>query len=530
MNRISKFAAEKSRIALILAGAIALAAALAAAKAAHGWREAGRLSLLETAVARGGIEIMAQTLDGGIMGALTLLGLADKDIKRDVLRDGLPNEAPVVEKLEILGHAVGAQGVFVVGEDGLVRSSWDSSGKPSTGVDVRFRPYFRTALQGKENVYAAVSLARGDRALYFSAPVLAGNARGGAAQGALVARTELLAVDELLKERSDIALLLSPQGVVFAGSRPDWIGFLANQPTPERMRAIRELKQFGNMFESREPSVLPMDIDDGIHRFEGRRFAVASAKVQWNDPSGDWQLVMMEDLSRTVAWGNSIWVGGAAGWGVLLVLLLALNILRNQHARGIAAVRLEAYAKAQEASAEQKSRLAKAGIRFQQAATLGDLARAFLSESHDQLDALQGVIYVLEPGSDGVLSLAASYACISDLPPSLSLGQGILGECAIERRLRVIDTPEGGAWEIRSGLGNKRPEALVLVPVMLQETLLGVVELAFFHPPGERRLDLLKELTALFALNLEIQRRNRRTPDAGEAAVVHKEKNLECST
>lgn len=528
MNRISEFVVEKSLVSRIVAGVIALTVALTVGKAAHGWREAERLSLLETAAKRSGIEMMAQTLDGGIMGALVLLGLADKDIKRDVRREGLPNEPAIAEKLQILGRAVGAQGVFVVGEDGVVHSSWDSTGKPSTGVDVHFRPYFKMAIQGKESVYAAVSLARGDRALYFSAPVLLGDMRGGEAQGAVVARTELGAVDALLKEHSDIALLLSPQGVVFASSRPDWVGFLAGQATPQRLKAIRELKQFGNMFESREPSVLPVAINDGIRPFEGNRFAVASARVQWNDPSGDWQLVLMEDLSSSVAWANSAWIGGAAGLAALLVLLLVLNILRNQHARSIAAIRLEAYAKAQAASAEQKSRLAAAGIRFQQASTVAELARSFLSEAHDQLDALQGVIYVLEPGSEDILRQAASYACVSDLPPVLALGQGMLGECALERKLRVIEAPEGAGWEIRSGLGCRQPGALVLVPVILQEVLLGVLELAFFHPPGKQQLDLLKELANLFALNLEIQRRYHLTPDAGLSA-VHKENIMEWS-
>ena len=519
MSGLSEFAVERPRISKVLAGVIAIAVALAAGKTASHLRDAERLSQLETVVKRRGIEMMAQTLDGGIMGAVILLGLADKDIKRDVHQEGPPNEPVVAEKLEILGRAVGAQGVFVVGEDGVVRSSWDSTGRSSTGVDVRFRPYFKMAIQGRESVYAAVSLARGDRALYFSAPVQPGNVRGGQASGALVAWTTLNAVDGLLKDPADIALLLSPQGVVFASSRPDWVGYLVGRAQPERLKAIRELKQFGNMFEGREPSVLPVNIDGGIHESGGHRFAVASAPVQWNDPSGDWQLVLMEDLSGRANWATSIWIGAATGLGLLLVLMLTLDILRKQHAQRIAAARLEAYAKAQEANAEQKSRLAAAGVRFQHATTLADLAGAFLSEGHSQLGALQGVVYAFKPGIEDVLYRIASYACASDLPPSLALGQGLLGECAVARSLRVIDAPEGGAWEIRSGLGSGRPGALVLVPVMLQGVLLGVVELAFLDRPSESRLDLLKALTDLFAINMEIQRRNLRAPDAGEAAV-----------
>ena len=68
---------------------------------------------------------------------------------------------------------------------------------------------------------------------------------------------------------------------------------------------------------------------------------------------------------------------------------------------------------------------------------------------------MQGVVYVLAAprDGDGILQRAASYACLSSLPATLSSGQGMLGQCAIERRLRVIELPDDSLWEIRSGLG-----------------------------------------------------------------------------
>ena len=137
---------------------------------------------------------------------------------------------------ESVGRSYDAQGVFLVPRDGVITLSWDSAGKPSTGLNVKFRPYYQMALKGKNNVYAAVSLARGDRALYFSAPVFLGTTNGSESVGAVVARTGLQKVDELLRGKADIALLLSPQGVVFASSRKEWIGHLSGTPTPERLQ------------------------------------------------------------------------------------------------------------------------------------------------------------------------------------------------------------------------------------------------------------------------------------------------------
>ncbi|CAA7627444.1 hypothetical protein MTBSS4_850002 [Magnetospirillum sp. SS-4] len=68
---------------------------------------------------------------------------------------GSPNAPGILSKLEGVARAYDAQGLFVVGQDGIIRSSWDSSGKPSTGLNVKFRPYYQMAMQRRENVYAA---------------------------------------------------------------------------------------------------------------------------------------------------------------------------------------------------------------------------------------------------------------------------------------------------------------------------------------------------------------------------------------
>jgi len=510
MKRITDFVVEKPGVAWSLAWGMVLAVALGGMGAVREVREREQLSALHTAAERGGLEIMAQTLDGGIMGALNLLGLVDSAVKADALGEGGANAGPVIQTLESLGRAVGAQGIFIVGKEGVVRSSWDNSGKPSTGLNVAFRPYYRTALRGQENVYAAVSLARGDRALYFSAPVHATNSKGGAVIGAAVARTDLAVVDALLRQRSATALLLSPQGVVFASNRPEWVGALAGEPSAERLRAIRDLKQFGNLFQDRAPERLPVAVSPGLHDEGGARHAVAAVAVPWKDPSGDWQLVLLEDLSQTVHWEALLPVGLGMGATVLLVLTLALKMLQGRYNQRQAADRLAAYTQAQAAGAEQKARLGAAGLKFQQTDSAEDLAATFFSEAHGLLGILQGVAYEM-PEDGAELSCLASFACVVPPAPRLALGEGLLGQCAVERRLQVIPSPEGKIWEMHSGLGSTGPGSIVLAPVLLREQLLGVIELAFLGVPDTAAQACVAELVDLFALNLEILKRNQHT-------------------
>jgi two-component system sensor histidine kinase/response regulator len=294
----------------------------------HEWRARQRLALLKTEVQRSALELMAVTLNGDLMGAVSLLGMIDPRIKRDA-GAGVASAA-ALPVLTQVGRAFGADGVFVVGGDGKISASWDNSGKASTGVDTNFRPYFRMAMRGKNNVYAAVSMARGDRSLYFAAPVFSGEERAPAGIGAIVARTGLERVDTLLASKFDNALLLSPQGVVFAANQPEWIGQIAGQASPERIAAIRALRQFGARFDQQSPRQLPLPVAPGMRRFGGARHAVAVAAVDWNDPSGDWTLVAIDDLADSVARRDGVARAAIGGLLTLLLARMALQILRGR--------------------------------------------------------------------------------------------------------------------------------------------------------------------------------------------------------
>lgn len=511
MKRIAAFVVEHARMAWSLAVLAAVGAGLLAGQLAGQVKESERLSVLTTEAERRGIEIMSQTLNGNMMGAVTLLGLIDENIKREARGEIKPNGPQMAAMLESVGRSLDADGVFIVDANGIAQSSWDNSGRPSTGLNLKFRPYFQMAQQGLNNVYAAVSIARGDRSLYFAAPIYADSGNGSDSIGAVVARTGLVKLDNLLKGKADIAVLLSPQGVVFASSRPEWIGHLDGAPTPERLKAIRELKQFGNMFEGKTPALLPVATTNGLQTLDGRRHAVASANVQWNDPFGDWRLVLLEDLTRTVSPARLAWAGIATGGGTLLIGLLLLGMLRSHHAQAEATRQIEAFARAQEASATRKTRLAGISLRLQQTHSVAELGQVFLAEAHALLGALQGSVYFIADDAARTMRLAASYGCATAPAAELATGEGLLGQCAIERRGRVVATPADDCWTIRSGLGDARPAALMLAPLLLNENLLGAVEIATLVAPDDDARAQFDEIVGFLALNIEILRRKLAT-------------------
>jgi len=516
MLRIMELVARYSRWAAAAVLLAALAAAALAVARTRTLAEHEQQQLLEVALQRHTVSAMSLTLDGNLMGAISLLGLISPGIKQESTGHAPPNQQQVSDLLGSVARAHAAQAVFVVDRDGTVSSSWDDSGKPSTGLRVPFRPYFQMAMRGSDNVYAAVSLSRGERTLYFSAPVYGGLTRAGAPIGAVVARTGMDKVNRLLSAVDGTALLLSPQGVVFASNRKDWLDRLAGPVTTQRVAAIRELRQFGETFEGKAPQSLPFAVGNGVRLVDGRRHALATAPLNWNDPAGQWQLVLLQDLGDAVAPARLLRNAVLAASATLLLGMLLLRLVRVRLAQREATCQLEQIAREQAQLAERKMELAQAALRMQQADGAAAAVTVFLDECHRLFGALQGAVYVAD-GSDGPLRLAGSYAA-GPLPAVIQLGEGLLGQCARERRQRLLDSA-AAPWTIQSGLGQSAPAAVLLTPVLLQARLLGVAELALPHAMAPQVPEQCAALAELLAINLGMRRRNG-APSEEQACVV----------
>jgi C4-dicarboxylate-specific signal transduction histidine kinase len=505
MNRLLKFFVEHIWQAWALALLIAVLGGLLAGGLVRSSREHERLSRMQLEAERRSIEIMSQTMNGNQMGAIGLLGVIDEQVKLEARNQLVPNSGTMAQLMEHIARLHDADGTFIVGQDGIIKSSW-GVGKPLTGVDVKFRPYTQMALKGKQNVYAAIGTTTGRRNLYFATPMYAGNRADTAVIGAVVMRSGVTRLDKMVTGSADHVLLLSPQGIVFSASNATWIGRAAGILAPERISEVRKLRQFGTMFDVKDPVPLSFSVKPGIKVMDNRRIAVVNTPVQWNDPFGDWTLVTMEDLSRSVPLAGALWTGLTTMLLLLLIELLLIQMLRSNHTKTITTLQLERYAKAQESSAAQKTRISAAIVRMQRSQTVAELAQTFLAEVHTIFGALQGVVYLYD-SKDNRLRLIGSYACSESPPDELKPGEGLLGEVALEQQIRMVETVPNAFMMIRSGLGATVPASVVMIPALLNGLLLGVVELALLQVPESGELKQMEELAQLLAMNIEITAR-----------------------
>jgi HAMP domain-containing protein/CheY-like chemotaxis protein/signal transduction histidine kinase len=145
-----------------------------------------------------------------------------------------------------------------------------------------------------------------------------------------------------------------------------------------------------------------------------------------------------------------------------------------------------------------KTNLARFTSMLQGQREIVNVGRMLLSELAPLVNAHQGVIYQLvETDTQPRLKRLAAYAdSVEGHAPWIDLGNGLLGQCAVERRRMLIhDIPEH-AVPISSGLFQFPPRNVIVLPVLFEDQIKAVIELGTLAEFTELQLAFLEQLTA----------------------------------
>ncbi len=127
------------------------------------------------------------------------------------------------------------------------------------------------------------------------------------------------------------------------------------------------------------------------------------------------------------------------------------------------------------------------------------VARMILSELAPLVQAHQGVFYINErsDGGHALLKLLASYAYKErkNLSNTFREGEGLVGQCALEKERILIKNAPADYIKINSGLGEATPLDIVVLPVLFEDEVKAVVELASFSHFNDIHLAFLDQLT-----------------------------------
>jgi len=105
-----------------------------------------------------------------------------------------------------------------------------------------------------------------------------------------------------------------------------------------------------------------------------------------------------------------------------------------------------------------------------------------------------------------------------------AVGEGLVGQTAVEKRPLVVPANEGDHLLVSTGMGTISPHTLLFLPVVSQEVVVGVLEIAPISSLSERQQALLDALLPALAANSEIMGANIRTRKLLEQTQAQAEK------
>ncbi len=152
-----------------------------------------------------------------------------------------------------------------------------------------------------------------------------------------------------------------------------------------------------------------------------------------------------------------------------------------------------------------KTNLAKFTSMLQGQRDLGSVGRLLLSELAPLVDAHQGVIYQLvSDDGETSLRLLSAYADDGDEAHQtrLRIGEGLVGQCAADKRRLLIKEVPDNVVPIRSALSRTLPRNIIVLPVLFEGQAKAVIELATTREFTTLQTTFLEQLTASIGIVL----------------------------
>jgi HAMP domain-containing protein/signal transduction histidine kinase/DNA-binding response OmpR family regulator len=161
-----------------------------------------------------------------------------------------------------------------------------------------------------------------------------------------------------------------------------------------------------------------------------------------------------------------------------------------------------------------KTNLAKFSRMLQGQKDLLTVGRLILSELAPVVGAQHAVFYTLDTSTPKPhLRLLASYAY--DHPDAvghqLALGEGLIGQCALEKQKIVLSSLPSDYIKISSGLGRATPQSVIVLPIVFEGQVKAVLELASFERFNPTHQVFLDQLTESIGIVLNTIEANMRT-------------------
>ncbi|HVX11816.1 MAG TPA: HAMP domain-containing protein [Pirellulales bacterium] len=163
-----------------------------------------------------------------------------------------------------------------------------------------------------------------------------------------------------------------------------------------------------------------------------------------------------------------------------------------------------------------KTNMAKFSRMLQGQKDLLAVGRLILSELAPVVSAQQGAFYTMDAsGDEPMLKLLASYAYKErkNIDNVFKMGEGLVGQCALEKEKILLTNVPPDYIKITSGLGEASPLNIIVIPIVFEGLVKAVMELASFDRFSPTHETFLDQLTESIGIVLNTIEANTRTED-----------------
>ncbi|MGI9140629.1 MAG: HAMP domain-containing protein [Gemmatimonadaceae bacterium] len=163
-----------------------------------------------------------------------------------------------------------------------------------------------------------------------------------------------------------------------------------------------------------------------------------------------------------------------------------------------------------------KTNLAKFSRMMQGQKDLETVSRLIMSELTPLVSAHHGVFYLMDDTSGTpALRLLASYAYKErkNVSNVFGLGEGLVGQAALEKKSILLTNVPDDYVTIVSGLGEAPPRNIIVLPVLFEGEVKAVIELASFQPFSQIHQLFLDQLTESVGVVINMIAANMRTTE-----------------
>ncbi|MCQ6265270.1 CHASE3 domain-containing protein [Fictibacillus sp. WQ 8-8] len=144
--------------------------------------------------------------------------------------------------------------------------------------------------------------------------------------------------------------------------------------------------------------------------------------------------------------------------------------------------------------------------RYQGTSTIKVLGEKFVTGVAHLTQASMGALYIREgSGEQSRYVKKGSFSEPIGEPgrAAFKQGEGLIGQCVSEKRILVVDRLPADYQVIGTGLGEVRPKSLLIAPVLNEQEVIAVLELASLDTFTEQHIELIENATKTFGLTID---------------------------